>query len=80
MVQQYRSPNRLSPGLGVPLDIMLLTLGASLLAFLQIARPIHKPSGKVNAFVPNPATSGGLLITFATDQIRDGRELGSRTR
>lgn len=80
MVQQYRFPNRLSPGLGVPLDIMLLTLGASLLAFLQIARAIHKQPDKVTAFAPNPATSGGLLITFAADQIRDGRELGSRTR
>jgi ClpP class serine protease len=39
------------------------------LAALQIARAIHKHEGKVTAFVPHYAMSGGTLIALAADEI-----------
>ncbi len=53
----------------VPLDIVLHTPGGLVLASLQIARAIHKHQGKVTAFVPHYAMSGGTLIALATDEI-----------
>jgi ClpP class serine protease len=53
----------------VPLDIMLHTPGGLVLASLQIARAIHKHPGKVTAFVPHYAMSGGTLIALAADEI-----------
>jgi ClpP class serine protease len=53
----------------VPLDIVLHTPGGLVLAALQIARAIHKHQGKVTAFVPHYAMSGGTLIALAADQI-----------
>src|SRR6266850_1511997 len=53
----------------VPLDIMLHTPGGLVLASLQIARAIHKHKGKVTAFVPHYAMSGGTLIALAADEI-----------
>jgi ClpP class serine protease len=44
----------------VPLDIVLYTPGGLVLAALQIARAIHKHPGKVTAFVPHYAMSGGI--------------------
>ena len=53
----------------VPLDIMLHTPGGLVLASLQIARAIHKHRGKVTAFVPHYAMSGGTLIALAASEI-----------
>src|SRR6266540_4141127 len=53
----------------VPLDIVLHTPGGLVLAALQIARAIHKHKGKVTAFVPHYAMSGGTLIALAGDEI-----------
>ena len=53
----------------VPLDIVLHTPGGLVLAALQIARAIHKHQGKVTAFVPHYAMSGGTLIALAATEI-----------
>jgi len=53
----------------VPLDIVLHTPGGLVLAALQIARAIHKHPGKVTAFVPHYAMSGGSLIALAAGEI-----------
>src|ERR1700719_2760429 len=53
----------------VPLDIVLHTPGGLVLASLQIARALHKHQGKVSAFVPHYAMSGGTLIALAADEI-----------
>src|SRR5256885_6486241 len=53
----------------VPLDIVLHTPGGLVLASLQIARAIHKHRGKVTAFVPHYAMSGGTLIALSADEI-----------
>ena len=53
----------------VPIDIVLHTPGGLVLASLQIARAIHKHKGKVTAFVPHYAMSGGTLIALAADEI-----------
>jgi ClpP class serine protease len=53
----------------VPLDIVLHTPGGLVLASLQIARAIHKHKGKVTAFIPHYAMSGGTLIALAADEI-----------
>jgi ClpP class serine protease len=52
----------------VPLDIVLHTPGGLVLAALQIARAIHKHKGKVTAFVPHYAMSGGTLIALAASE------------
>src|ERR1700726_2221714 len=53
----------------VPIDIVLHTPGGLVLAALQIARAIHKHKGKVTAFVPHYAMSGGTLIALAASEI-----------
>src|SRR6266403_3579006 len=53
----------------VPVDIVLHTPGGLVLASLQIARAIHKHKGKVTAFVPHYAMSGGTLIALAASEI-----------
>jgi ClpP class serine protease len=53
----------------VPIDIVLHTPGGLVLAALQIARAIHKHKGKVTAFVPHYAMSGGTLIALAAAEI-----------
>src|ERR1700681_4281363 len=53
----------------VPLDLVLYTPGGLVLASLQIARAIHKHQGKVTAFVPHYAMSGGTLIALAATEI-----------
>jgi ClpP class serine protease len=53
----------------VPLDIVLHTPGGLVLASLQIARAIHVHKGKVTAFVPYYAMSGGTLIALAANEI-----------
>lgn len=53
----------------IPIDIVLHTPGGLVLAALQIARAIHKRKGKVTAFVPHYAMSGGTLIALAADEI-----------
>jgi ClpP class serine protease len=53
----------------VPIDIVLHTPGGLVLAALQIARAIHKHNGKVTAFVPHYAMSGGTLIALAASEI-----------
>jgi ClpP class serine protease len=53
----------------VPLDIVLHTPGGLVLAALQVARAINKHQGKVTAFVPHYAMSGGTLIALAADEI-----------
>jgi ClpP class serine protease len=53
----------------VPLDLVLHTPGGLVLASLQIARALHKHHGKVTAFVPHYAMSGGTLIALAADEI-----------
>src|SRR5436309_10111313 len=53
----------------VPIDLVLHTPGGLVLAAMQIARAIHKHEGKVTAFVPHYAMSGGTLIALAADEI-----------
>src|ERR1700733_4559385 len=53
----------------VPIDIVLHTPGGLVLAALQIARAIHKHKGKVTAFVPHYAMSGGTLIALAASEV-----------
>src|ERR1700704_3780504 len=57
------------PDAAVPIDIVLHTPGGVVLASLQIARALHKHQGKVTAFVPHYAMSGGTLIALAADEI-----------
>src|SRR5882757_8087762 len=53
----------------VPIDLVLHTPGGLVLAALQIARAIHRRTGKVTAFVPHYAMSGGTLIALAASEI-----------
>jgi ClpP class serine protease len=53
----------------LPLDIILHTPGGLMLAAMQIARALHDYKGKVTAFVPHYAMSGGTLIALAADEI-----------
>ena len=53
----------------VPIDIVLHTPGGLVLAATQIARAIFKHKGKVTAFVPHYAMSGGTLIALAASEI-----------
>jgi ClpP class serine protease len=53
----------------VPLDIILHTPGGLVLAALQIAHAVRGHKGKVTAFVPHYAMSGGTLIALAADEI-----------
>jgi ClpP class serine protease len=56
----------------VPIDIVLHTPGGLVLAALQIARAIHKHKGKVTAFVPHYAMSGGTLTALAAREETSG--------
>ena len=53
----------------LPLDLILHTPGGLVLASLQIAQAIKKHRGKVTAFVPHYAMSGGTLISLAANEI-----------
>lgn len=53
----------------VPIDLVLHTPGGLVLASVQIARALHEHQGKVTAFVPHYAMSGGTLIALAADEI-----------
>lgn len=53
----------------MPIDLILHTPGGLVLASLQIAQAIKKHKGKVTAFVPHYAMSGGTLISLAAHQI-----------
>jgi ClpP class serine protease len=53
----------------LPLDLVLHTPGGLVLAALQIACAIKKHKGKVTAYVPHYAMSGGTLIALAADEI-----------
>jgi len=53
----------------VPIDIVLHTPGGLVLAATQIATAINRRKGKVTAFVPHYAMSGGTLIALAADEI-----------
>jgi ClpP class serine protease len=53
----------------IPIDIILHTPGGLVLAALQIARAVREHKGKVTAFVPHYAMSGGTLISLAADEI-----------
>lgn len=53
----------------VPIDIVLHTPGGLVVAALQIARAIHRHKGKVTAFIPHYAMSGGTLIALAANEI-----------
>jgi len=53
----------------VPIDLVLHTPGGLVLAAVQIARALHEHKGKVTAFVPHYAMSGGTLIALAADDI-----------
>jgi ClpP class serine protease len=56
-------------GPDVPLDLVLHTPGGLVLASYQIAHAIKLHRGKVTAFVPHYAMSGGTLIALAADEI-----------
>ena len=56
-------------GKDVPIDLILHTPGGLVLASLQIAEAIKKHKGKVTAFVPHYAMSGGTLISLAASEI-----------
>lgn len=53
----------------VPIDLVLHTPGGLVLAALQIARAVKHHKGKVTAFIPHYAMSGGTLIALAADEI-----------
>lgn len=53
----------------MPLDLVLHTPGGLVLAAAQIARAVRDHKGKVTAFVPHYAMSGGTLIALAADEI-----------
>jgi ClpP class serine protease len=53
----------------MPIDLILHTPGGLVLASLQIAQAIKKHKGKVTAFVPHYAMSGGTLISLAATEI-----------
>ena len=53
----------------VPLDLVLHTPGGLVLASVQIARAIHRRTGKVTVVVPHYAMSGGTLIALAANEI-----------
>jgi ClpP class serine protease len=53
----------------VPIDLVLHTPGGLVLAAVQIANALHEHKGKVTAFVPHYAMSGGMLIALAADEI-----------
>jgi len=53
----------------VPIDIVPHTPGGLVLAALQIARALREHRGKVTAFVPHYAMSGGTLICLAANEI-----------
>src|SRR6195256_4256809 len=53
----------------VPIDMILHTPGGIVLAALQIARAVREHKGKVTAFVPHYAMSGGTLISLAANEI-----------
>ena len=53
----------------VPIDLILHTPGGLVLAATQIASAINRRKGKVTAFVPHYAMSGGTLIALAADEI-----------
>src|SRR5262244_542167 len=53
----------------VPIDLVLHTPGGLVLAAVQIAHALHEHKGKVTAFVPHYAMSGGTLIALAADEI-----------
>jgi len=53
----------------MPLDLVLHTPGGLVLASLQIAYALRERKGKVTAFVPHYAMSGGTLIALAADEI-----------
>jgi len=55
----------------VPIDIVLHTPGGLVLAALQIARALREHPGKVTAYVPHYAMSGGTLICLAANEIAD---------
>jgi ClpP class serine protease len=52
-----------------PIDLLLHTPGGLMVAALQIARAIRDHPGRVTAFVPHYAMSGGTLIALAADEI-----------
>ena len=53
----------------MPIDLVLHTPGGLVLASLQIAQAIKKHKGKVTAFIPHYAMSGGTLIALAAREI-----------
>ncbi|MGZ3568541.1 MAG: SDH family Clp fold serine proteinase, partial [Thermodesulfobacteriota bacterium] len=53
----------------IPLDIVLHTPGGLVLASYQIAHAITLHRGKVTAFIPHYAMSGGTLIALAAHEI-----------
>ena len=53
----------------MPLDLVLHTPGGLVLAAYQIAHAIRMHRGKITAFVPHYAMSGGTLIALAADEI-----------
>src|SRR5512143_2408936 len=59
---------RLTP-LDQPIDMILHTPGGLVLAAEQIAKALVEHKGKVTAFVPHYAMSGGTLIALAADEI-----------
>jgi ClpP class serine protease len=52
-----------------PIDIILHTPGGLVIASLQIAAALRRRKGRVTAFVPHLALSGGTLIALAADEI-----------
>jgi ClpP class serine protease len=53
----------------MPIDIILHTPGGLAIATLQIAAALRRHGGRVTAFVPHLAMSGGTLIALAADNI-----------
>src|SRR3982074_254566 len=53
----------------MPLDLILHTPGALVVPAAQIARAVRDHKGKVTAFIPHYAMSGGTLIALAADEI-----------
>ena len=55
-----------------PIHLVLHTPGGMVIAAEQIARAIKRHKGKVDAYIPQYAMSGGTLVALACDRIHMG--------
>ena len=66
--EAVRRAIRLTPD-DPPIDLIRHTPGGPVLAAEQIAKALIERKGKVTAFIPHYAMSGGTLMALAADEI-----------